>query len=183
MRRAWAGVVALLLLLGGHAGAAHKTLEGVKGESTMAYKLIHPMHEIVAVSKDVGYRIDVDDDTGAISGVTAHVDVTTYDSGNSSRDSHAMEVIDALMFPEASFASTGIVQQGDSLLVSGKVTFHGVTRDTMIRAKAVRSDHRLRVEGVFNLSMTDFGIERPSLLLIPSEDLLRFSFTAVFPWD
>ncbi|HTP12644.1 MAG TPA: YceI family protein, partial [Bacteroidota bacterium] len=43
--------------------------------------------------------------------MTVRVDVTTFDSGNSNRDSHAMEVVDALTYPDVQFTSTSVVQR------------------------------------------------------------------------
>jgi hypothetical protein len=73
-----------------------------------------------------------------------------------------------------------LVQNGDSLDVAGKLTFHGITRDILIKSAPTWSESRLRVDGDFAISLTDFKIERPSLLFIPVEDTLRFSFVAVF---
>jgi polyisoprenoid-binding protein YceI len=141
------------------------------------------LHKIEATSNEVEYRVEIDFATKAITMVSAHVDVTSYNSGNSSRDSHAMEVVDALTYSEASFISTAVEREGDSLLVQGKLTFHGVTRDDVIRARITWSEHRVLVEGAFDISLEAFHVERPSLLLIPVEDTLRFTFTAAFPWE
>jgi polyisoprenoid-binding protein YceI len=110
------------------------------------------------------------------------VDVTTFDSGNSNRDSHAMEVIDALDYPEATFSSTSITQKGDSLAVAGKLTFHGVTRDIVIPALAKWSGRGVAITGAFHLSLTEYHVERPALFLIPVDDTLSFTFTAAFAW-
>ncbi|HTX19330.1 MAG TPA: YceI family protein, partial [Bacteroidota bacterium] len=110
----------------------------------------------------------------------ADVDVTTFDSGNSNRDSHAMEVIDAIDYPEASFVSSSVTTVGDSLRISGRMTFHGVTQDIVMMAKPRWSGDSLEVTGEFQLSLTAFKIERPALLMIPVEDALRFTFAAVF---
>lgn len=182
MLRHGTGIVVALLVLACQGTAETRVLEGLKSESTMTYRLVHPMHEIEATSKEVDYRIEIDSTTKTITKVSAHVDVTSYDSGNSSRDSHAMEAIDALTYPEASFNSTAVERIGDSLIVRGRLTFHGVTKDAVMRASATMSEHRLTVEGAFEISLTAFSVERPSLLLIPAEDILRFSFKAAFPW-
>lgn len=157
-----------------------KSLEMRGDESSMRYRIVHPLHKIEASSKEVKYRLEADPAMKKIYSVTAEVDVTTYDSGNSNRDSHAMEVIDAITYPEASFSSTSIVQDGDSVDVAGKLTFHGITRDILIKSAPTWSESRLRVVGDFAISLTDFKIERPSLLFMPVEDTLRFSFVAVF---
>ncbi len=152
----------------------------VKKESFVTYTLHHPLHTIEAMSKDVDCKITVDRSAKEIKTVSAQVDVTTFDSGNSNRDSHAMEVIDALSYPEVDFVSTSVSQNGDSLKVSGKMTFHGVTKDIVIPAACRWESGKLTVQGKFDLSLTAFKVQRPSLLMMPVDDALKFSFVAVF---
>ena len=146
----------------------------------MTYRMVHPLHKIEATSKEVVYDVEADPGTKEITKVSGSVDVTTFDSGNSNRDSHAMEVIDAIDYPDAKFEGTGFVQKGDSLLITGKVTLHGVTRDMTAGAVTRWTDGKLEVDGQFNLSLEAFKIDRPSLLMIPVEDKLSFDFVAVF---
>ena len=157
-----------------------RQLDAVKKESTITYQLTHPLHEIESTSKDAYCTIEIDSGKKEIKKVTVQVDVTTFDSGNSSRDSHAMEVIDALSFPDSKFESSSIQQKGDSLKISGKLTFHGVTKDIIISAAAKWSTNKLVVEGHFDISLTAFNVERPSLLLIPVKDDLKFTLKQVF---
>lgn len=176
-------VACLLFAFGSATVAQVKAVEPIKDESSMTYRLVHPLHKIEATSKEVVYKVQIDPATKEVKTVTAQVDVTSFDSGNSSRDSHAMEVIDALTYPYASFTGTSIAQQGDSLKISGKITFHGVTRDVVVPAMAKWEQNKLDVTGDFDLSLEAFHIERPSLLLIPVEDKLSFSFKAAFKLD
>ena len=162
------------------AGAQTKQVELLKDESSITYRLVHPLHEIEATSKDATYQLEIDPIKKEIVSVSATVDVTTFDSGNSNRDSHAMEVIDAISYPEVSFVSSSITQSGDSLRVTGKLTFHGVTRDIVAMAASKWSPDKIEVRGSFVLSLTDFKIERPSLLMIPVEDALQFTFAAAW---
>ena len=169
-----------LLICGPGARAQVKWVDVKKDESEMTYRLVHPLHKIEATSKEVAFRVQLDPSSKEIKSVTGQVDVMSFSSGNSSRDSHAMEVIDALSYPEALFASTSVAARGDSVTVSGKLTFHGVRKDIVIPAFARWTQGKLDVSGVFEASLTAFGIERPSLLLIPVEDNLIFSFKAAF---
>jgi polyisoprenoid-binding protein YceI len=160
--------------------ARAKGPELVKDRSWVTYRLVHPLHEIEATSKDVVYAIDAVEKTKEIRHVEAEVDVMTFDSGNSNRDSHAMEVIDALDYPDVSFSSTAIRTQGDSIDVDGMLQFHGVTRQVEMLGTASWQNDTLVVHGGFNLSLTAFHIERPSLLMIPVEDTLHFAVNATF---
>ncbi len=155
-------------------------VESTKEATTVTYRLSHPLHTMEAVSKDARIRTEIDVEKKEIRTVSARVDVTTFDSGNSNRDSHAMEVIDSITYPDATFTSSTILDKGDGLVASGKLTFHGVSRDIVANAQAHWKENSLEVEGAFNISLTDFKIERPSLLMIPTSDTLRFSFSASF---
>ena len=157
-----------------------KQIEAVKQESFITYQLTHPLHEIESTSKEAYCKIDVDLNKNEIKNVFVQVEVTTFNSGNSSRDSHAMEVIDALSFPDSRFTSSSITQKGDSLKVYGKLTFHGITKDIVISAATKWSNNKLVVNGNFDVSLTAFKVDRPSLLLIPVKDALKFSLTEVF---
>jgi polyisoprenoid-binding protein YceI len=172
--------VSFLLLRVVFVEAQPTKLDMSKKETSITYKMVHPLHEIEATSKEADLQVEADPSKKEIESVSARVDVTTFDSGNSNRDSHAMEVIDAITYPEVDFVSSSITQVGDSLKVTGKLTFHGVTQDIVALAASKWSSDKLEVRGSFNLSLTAFKIERPALLMIPVEDALRFTFTAVF---
>ena len=65
--------------------------------------------------------------------------------------------------------------------VQGDLTFHGQTKPVAFPATLDAAGSKISVEGNAAVSLTAFGIERPSLLLIPVEDTLHISFTMVFP--
>ena len=157
-----------------------KTVPSIKAESSATYFLVHPMHKIEATSNDVEYTATVNSVTKTIQSVTARVDVTSFDSGNSNRDSHAMEVVDALSFPDVTFYSTSVIPQGNSLVVGGKLTFHGVTNNVTATAIPDWGSDKLVVQATMQISLTAFKIERPSLLFIPVEDTLKFTLHAAF---
>jgi polyisoprenoid-binding protein YceI len=181
----YAGVFLAIAI--GSANGLHgeiKHAEAIKGESAITYHMSHPLHEFDAVSHDAVYRVDIDPEKKEVASVSVVVDVTTFDSGNSNRDSHAMEVIDAISYPDVRFVSTGIRKStGDSVLVSGKLTFHGVTKEIVVPAALAWSSNKLDVRGAFDLSLTDFKIERPSLLMIPVADAVKFAVAVSFRWE
>jgi polyisoprenoid-binding protein YceI len=157
-----------------------KKIDALKKESSITYKLTHPLHEIEATSKESICRLTVDLISKQIKGAAVVVEVMTFSSGNSNRDSHAMEVIDAISYPDARFISSNIVQKGDSVKAYGKLTFHGVTKDVTLSAAAKWEANKLVIDGWFDISLTEFKIERPSLLLIPVKDILKFTFAQTF---
>jgi polyisoprenoid-binding protein YceI len=175
----------VLCMLGGMLSgsfAQSKIAETLAGESWIAYRMVHPLHVIDARSTNAEYKLELDPTKKEIKMITAQVDVMTFDSGNSNRDSHAMEVIDAITYPDVEFTSTSIVQKGDSLFVTGKLTFHGLTKDITMAGTTQWQANRLDVHGAFDIGLTEFKIDRPSLLMIPVEDKLSFTLAAAFAW-
>ena len=174
-------LVSLLLLLAVAASSGQtKAVEAIKDESSITYRINHTLHHIEATSKDGWFRVEVDPAKKEIKSVTAQVDVMTFDSGNSNRDSHAMEVVESIKYPDVTFASSSVTQNGDSLSVAGKLTFHGVTKDIVMTGVTKWSQNKLDVQGGFEVSITAFKIERPALLMIPVDDALKFALHAAF---
>lgn len=173
-------LTALFLIAGAGLVAQTKSIDVIKDESSITYKLSHPMHHIEATSKDGWFHVEIDPAKREIKSVTAEVDVMTFDGGNSNRDSHAMEVIESIKYPDVTFASTAVTQNADSIVVSGKLTFHGVTNEIVMRGVAKWGQDKLSVEGEFDVSLTAFKIERPALLMVPVDDELRFLLKAAF---
>ena len=170
----------LVLFIFSIGSAQTKKIQADKKYSYMIYKLTHPLHEIESTSKDINSWADLDPSAKTVSHVYVQIDVTTFNSGNSNRDSHAMEVIDAISYPYVKFNSSSITLNGDKLKVTGKLLFHGVTRDLVFDAVPKWENNKLTVAGEFVLSMTAYKIERPSLLMIPSNDDLHFTFYTVY---
>lgn len=160
-----------------------KKVDCSKDETSVTYVLKHPLHQMESTSKDIDCRIEIDPSKKEIKAVSTQIDVTTFNSGNSNRDSHAMEVIDAITYPYVMFSSTSIVQNGDSAKVTGNLTFHGITKTIVIISAVKWSPNRIEVNGAFDISLTEFKVERPSLLLVKCDDTLRFTLIAVFKLD
>ncbi len=157
------------------------TLTAIHGASTLQYLLVHPLHEVEGICKDLSCTVQYDDATHTVTHASFSADVSSFDSGNSNRDSHAMEVLDALEYPTVSFESTAIRQTGGDLAVTGNLTFHGQTRPVSFAATDSTRRDTLSVQGTAKVSLTAFGIERPSLLMIPVHDTLSISFLMRFP--
>jgi polyisoprenoid-binding protein YceI len=158
-----------------------KKISALKGDSRLTYSLSHPLHKVEAVCKEFLCEVEIND-AKEIQSVKVSADVMNFDSGNSNRDSHAMEVIDAFTYPEVSFVSDTITTHSNELSVTGKLTFHGVTKPISFSAKAQSQNGRTTVEGKITVKLEDFKVERPKLALIPTDEFLYLSFVVVFPF-
>ncbi len=158
-----------------------KKFSAIKGLSRLTYSLSHPFHTVEASTKDFTCEVIVNDDK-AIQSVKVSADVMTFDSGNSNRDSHAMEIIDAFTYPEVSFTSDTISTNANQLTVSGKLSFHGVTKPISFLANVQSQNGQTTIDGKFAIKLEDFKVERPKFTLIPTDEFLYISFVVVFPF-
>ncbi|AFK01833.1 YceI family protein [Emticicia oligotrophica DSM 17448] len=151
-----------------------------KSISTINYAMKHPMHDWEAVCKDVNAVIVLNNATKSIEQVAVSLKPQSFDSGNANRDSHALEVIEALKYPKITFVSTKIRTVAETVAVEGSLTFHGITKPVTITATRGEAAGKLVFEGKFDISLTDFQVERPSLFGLKTEDLMKFKFKLIF---
>jgi len=149
-------------------------------KSTIVYSMHHPLHDWKGVSKEVESVILTDGEKIDVEGVAVQVKVASFDSDNSNRDSHMVEVTEALLYPAVTFTSETFHKNGDNLTVDGNLTFHGVTKPITIQVDVKHIGDVLEVTGDFNIKMSDFKIEVPSLLGLATEDNIKINFDIFF---
>jgi polyisoprenoid-binding protein YceI len=158
-----------------------QTLRADKSKSYLSYSANHSLHAWTGISKKVDCLLIFDTDTKTFRKVAVSTNVADFDSDNSSRDSHALEVLDAIKYPKVTFGSTAIESTKDGKLkISGKLNFHGKAKDITFEADYKFTDKEINVSGGFPVSMTEFEVERPSFMLIKTDDILEIKFNIVF---
>jgi polyisoprenoid-binding protein YceI len=157
-----------------------------KSVSTITYEMKHPMHDWEAVCKDVNAVLiyskvsDLNKAAKSIEQIAVSLKVQSFDSGNPNRDSHGLEVLEALKYPKVTFVSTKIKTAAEMLTVEGNLTFHGITKPITIVATREDFVNKLVFEGKFDVSLTDYKVERPSLFGMKTDDILHFTFKYIF---
>lgn len=164
-----------ILALAAGAAAQAKTYEAIKGESSLSYGLVHPMHHITGVSRDFLCQVDLSPDTVS-SRIKVSAAVSSFDSKNSSRDSHAMEMVEAMKYPRVEFSSEAVKPEGDGYLVSGNLTFHGITRPVSFHVSPKSAGGKVEIIGEFAVKLSDYKVKRPTLLFVPTQDKLTIRF-------
>jgi polyisoprenoid-binding protein YceI len=101
------------------------------------------------------------------SSVNATIDVTGVDTGGSSRDSvlKSADFFNIDSFPNASFTSTKVEKNGNTLTITGNLTLRGVTRQVVLdadgpTAPVTSSDHKPHTtfSATTTISRNAFGI-------------------------
>ena len=175
--------LASLLLLGclAMAPAPVRKLMADKKKSTVTYTMHHPLHTWDGVSHDVNSALMYNDDTKAIQSVAVAIKVASFDSQDANRDSHALEVLDGIGYPNVTFVGQTVRQNADGTITAlGKLTFHGITKPYELTCTRKDDGRELTLSGNFDVNMTDFNVEQPSLLGMKTDDLIKLTFTAFF---
>mgnify|MGYP000845696634 FL=1 len=107
------------------------------------------------------------------------VNLATFDSGSSNRDSNMLTYLDAFQYPDVMFVSNDISVEGINASIKGQLTFHGITREINLTADISFTDG-FNAEGSFAILLSDYDVERPALLFkkIANEMELTFHIVA-----
>ena len=152
------------------AAPAHaKIYSAIPGESAITYKLVHKMHEVTGVSKNFKCVVDLAPDS-LKSRIYVKSALSEFNSGNSSRDGNMFTVAEGDKYPNVEFSSDSVRRDNSDWKIYGKLYFHGVKRPAVFNVRPENSQGSVRIQGEFKVSLTEFNIERPRLLLIPVED-------------
>ncbi len=181
MKRALFLMIVFLLGISAVSQAQQVKVFSDKKQSFLRYAMNHPLHSWTGESKDFTSVILTDEKKSEITQVAVSCKISTFDSGNANRDSHMIEVTEAIKYPVITFASTSITRKADGKLeVAGKLTFHGVTKEISFEAEQKHLGNSLEVKGAFTVQMTAFKIEKPSLMGISTDDDIKIDFNVVF---
>lgn len=147
-----------------------------KKKSFVSYEMNHLLHTWVGTSKDLNGVVQLGAD-GKIEKVALVSKVSAFDSENSNRDAHMMEVTEALKYPTISFYSTSVVESKTGELdVKGVLQFHGVNKETSFKANVVTNAGASVVNGHFIFLLEDYKIERPSFMLNKVDNEVKVKF-------
>jgi hypothetical protein len=138
-------------------------------QSTIAYHVSHPLHESVGVSHAARGK------AVCLAGrcdVLVAAPVNSFDSGDSNRDLHMIQITRGALFPmivvrtnvpespsEADFNADLKIEFSSRTVTYAAVPFHRTQDGTATR-----------LSGTIPLKIADFGVEAPKLLTMPIKD-------------
>ena len=147
--------------------------------SFIQYEGKHLLHDWDGINQKVKGIAVVDEATDKIVKIALLANVRDFDSNNSSRDAHALEVLEALQYPEIKFYSDEIKYNSKTVRFSGSLEFHGISITQSIEADLSKIELGTELLGEFQLIPSDFGIELPSFLSVKMKDLLKINYRIV----
>jgi hypothetical protein len=136
-------------------------------ESTLTYHVSHPLHQTDGVShaargKGVCHAGQCD--------FLIAVPVKSFDSGDSNRDLHMLQVTRGAQFPIVSLRTQ--LREADSasatIHADLEIQFTGQTAKYMqVPFQLMTQGNQIRISGTIPATLTDFKIDPPSLLALP----------------
>ncbi len=145
--------------------------------SLITYFGVHYLHKWEGSTSDVkgvvSYDKNIDQYECSIS-----VPLSTFSSGNDNGDSNMLVYCRAFDFPNINFQSTSIKVNESTLEIEGKIEFAGEEKEIKTNAKLNSLDNNLfAIEGELDILLSEFKVERPSLLFVEIEDLVKIKYS------
>jgi hypothetical protein len=159
-------LVVLFLLTLAQVGAAADS-QWVLEQSTLTYHVSHPLHQIDGVShasrgKGVCHEGECD--------FLIAVPVKSFDSGDSNRDLHMLQVTRGAQFPMV-MVRTRLPEAGTTSTSIGadlEIQFAGQTvHYKQVQLQLLKQGKQTRISGTIPATLIDFKIDPPSLLTWP----------------
>jgi len=147
--------------------------------SEIKYFGSHAMHNWSGTSTQAKTSVSYDGSKENGS-VIVKVRLDSFDSKLYSRDSNMLYYTDAIEFPEVVFKSTQAKVVNDSIYIEGNLTFHGITKKVKTSA-FIKLDEYPSVNGTFDINLSDFDVQRPSLMFIKIKDRIRIDYSFKTP--
>jgi len=139
-------------------------------QSTLTYHVSHPLHQIDGVShaargKGVCHAGQCD--------LLIAVPVKSFDSGDSNRDLHMLQVTRGAQFPLVSVRTRlpETASVSSTIHADLEIEFAGQTAQyKQVAFQVVTQGSQIRISGIIPATLSDFKIDPPSLLAIPTKN-------------
>ena len=147
-------------------------------KSSISYSGNHFLHKWSAENNNLSGLIKIDNENILNIGVVAKV--ADFKSGNSSLDSNSYRVLEALKFPNVIFKSLNIEEVDGMLNIEGLIEFHGIERSIDVMVISTNIENTTKLFGEFTINLSDYSVDRPSLLLRKIDNQITIVFELVF---
>ena len=149
-------------------------------KSEITHAANHMLHGWKGINNNIRGVIVVNPESMQLKEIAVLALVRDFDSNNDGRDAHALEVLEALSYPEVRFYSNVIENQENALLIHGVLDFHGVKKNTSIVVRQKNKDDQLVLSGTFEIKPSMYEVSLPSFMMVKMDDVLTFDFKLEF---
>ena len=143
-------------------------------QSIITYEGSHPAHNWEGESRSFKGGIVCDNLEDCI--IKIQIPLESFDSGSSGRDSNMLYYTESNKYPYVTFYSNSftlhndIFTLGSNISLNGTLEFHGVKQEVKMTIFIYNNNQFLFGETQFDILLSDYNVERPSLLFVPISD-------------
>ena len=147
------------------------------GEIT--YYGYHFLHDWQGTSNQINGNFTFDSSLENFNGFIS-IPIKSFDSGNTNRDSNMLVYCKGIKNPDISFRPKEIIKDDNLVTINGMLGFAGNVQDltTSANIKAT-SDSSFTAKGKFDILLSKFDIDRPSLLFTKIDDKISIEYTII----
>ena len=148
-------------------------------EGEVTYYGYHLLHDWKGTSNQVGGDFTFEPSLENFYGIIS-IPLKSFDSGNSNRDSNMLVYCRGIKYPDISFRPKEMIKDDNLVTINGVLEFAGNIQDltTSANVKTI-SDSSFEAEGKFDIFLSKFDIERPSLLFTKIEDRISIEYKII----
>jgi len=152
-------------------------------EGTLAYTVVHKLHEVKGVTRAVEGRALVQPDRTLR--VQVRAKIASFDSGNSNRDEHVREATHEPVHPFVQVRGTAAgvafpISAPVDLTLDGTVELNGVQTPQPITVHLEPRSGGVRARFSFAISLDAFQVDRPELLFVKVDDRAQIEGDLLF---
>ncbi|GBF37564.1 YceI family protein [Leptospira johnsonii] len=108
--------------------------------------------------------------------IKIEIPLSEIKSGDENRDEHIIESLGYPTITSISFTSTSITAKDNEWTITGNLTVKGKTKSIKSIASIQREGQETILSGKFQVLMSDFDVERPSLLFATAKDEVSIEY-------
>lgn len=171
---------ALILAVVAASLPAHAQNQWVLQKSTLTWHVTHPMHEVAGTSHDAKGKGDC---AGGECNFLIAVPVNTFNSGDSNRDLHTLQVVRGAQFPMVIVRTSLPQSEMNSSVMSAdlEVQFAGQTAHySHVQLHRTQRGSDVEITGTIPATCSDFKIDRPSFLTVPIHNEIPVDFDVLW---
>ncbi|MFA9372962.1 MAG: YceI family protein [Poseidonibacter sp.] len=100
-------------------------------------------------------------------------------SSKEARDENMYELLNTKVYPSVVFDIKDIKKEDKNYIISGLLTLNGVTKELSSQATIIKIDENIQLMGDFNILLSQFNMEAPTMFFLTVRDQIDINYTLV----
>lgn len=126
-------------------------------------------------STNITANLTMDDSPLSLKGMIS-LPLLTLKSDNEKRDEHMYEALKTETNKEVTFDLKEVTKVDDGYMLKGTLTLNKISKEITTKATINSKDNAMNLAGGFEIKMTDFGIEPPTLFFLTVRNEVNITY-------